>query len=176
MKNVILIANLLIILGQLIGLFASTRNDKKQILIWQCVSMAVMSSSSILLKGYSAVVQDVISITRNILSLCSLSSKSLQIGFVAAAVILGILFNNRGILGLLPMAATVAQNIVILNKDATKKQLQLACAFSAFCWVIYNLTIMAYAGAVLDGFNGISYLYHALRSNEEETQGGFDGE
>ena len=73
------------------------------------------------------------------------------------------------------MAATVAQNIVILNKDATKKQLQLACAFSAFCWVIYNLTIMAYAGAVLDGFNGISYLYHALR-NEEETEGGSDGE
>ena len=103
--NVVLTANLLIIIGQLIGLFASTRNDKKQILIWQCVSMAVMSSSSILLKGYSAVVQDVISITRNILSLCSLSSKGLQIAFVVAAVVLGILFNNRGILGLLPMAA-----------------------------------------------------------------------
>ena len=67
--NEVLIANILMIVGEAILFVASSRKNKKDILLLQIVSMVIMGIASYLLKGYSAIVMDVIAITRNILSI-----------------------------------------------------------------------------------------------------------
>ena len=69
----VLYANILTIIGQLITFYSSTRKQKNQILIFQIVAMAVMSCGSLLLKGYSAIVMDVVAILRNLFSIFSIS-------------------------------------------------------------------------------------------------------
>ncbi len=161
--NEVLIANILMIIGEAILFVASSRKNKRDILSLQIVSMIIMGFSSYLLKGYSAIVMDVIAITRNILSIKGVGSRYLSYGFIAMAIIFGILFNNNGIFGYLPIIANVTQSVFILNSKASVRQIRFACAFSSACWTIYNIFIKGYAGAVTNLINAASYFYNGLR-------------
>ena len=164
--NEVLIANILMIIGEGILFVASSRKSKKQILLFQIASMIVMGVASYLLKGYGAIVMDVIGITRNVLSINNISSRYLTYIFIGAAIVFGIIFNNKGVLGYLPIIANVSQSLVIINRRSTARQVRLICAFSSFCWGIYNLVIKGYAGVVTNLINCVSYLYHAMKEEK----------
>lgn len=166
MDNV-LTANVLTIIGQLVTFYSSTRQNKKAILSFQILAMLFMSAGSLLLKGYSAIVMDGIAITRNLMSIFSLSFPGQAYVFIAIAVILGVGFNNIGPLGLLPLVANITQSIVVLNNKASARQLQFMFAFVSFCWGVYNLVIKAYAGAAFDLINMCSFLYNGIRNKEK---------
>ena len=160
--NEVLIANILMIIGEAILFVASSRKNKMHILLLQIVSMFVMGIASYLLKGYSAIVMDVIAITRNILSIKGIASRYLSYTFIAMAIIFGVLFNNNGIFGYLPIIANVTQSVFILNSKASTRQIRFACAFSSSCWTIYNIIIKGYAGAMTNLINAVSYFYNGL--------------
>ena len=168
--NEVLLANILMIIGEGILFIASSRKSKKQILLFQIVSMVVMGVASYLLKGYGAIVMDVIGITRNVLSSNNIASRFLTYVFISAAIVFGVLFNNHGLLGYLPIVANVSQSLVIISRKSTARQVRLVCAFSSFCWGIYNFVIKGYAGVVTNLINCFSYLYHAFREKKETQE------
>ena len=88
---------------------------------------------------------------------------------IAIAVIFGSLFNNIGILGYLPILANVVQSIVVLNKKTTARQLQFMFAFVSLCWAVYNFVIKAYAGAVFDAINMLSFLFNGIMNKTGEA-------
>lgn len=147
---------------------ASSRKNKRDILIFQIVCMALTSVSSFLLKGYSGVVMGVLGIIRNILSINNIGSRFISYIFISSAIIFGFLFNNNGFLGLLAIMANVSQSLFILSKKATTKQIRLACSFSSLCWTIYNFAIKGYVGAAFSLTNSLSYLYNALKEDKKE--------
>ena len=166
MKN-LLLANILTVIGQLVSFVASTRKEKKQILLVQILAMLIMSAGSLLLKGYSAMVMDGLAILRNVFSIYSISFKGMSQLFIVLAIVLGVYFNNLGFLGMFPIFSNVAISLVYLNKNASTKMIQLVSAFGCVCWVIYDLAIGAYAGMFLDTVNAISYVYNALDRKEK---------
>ena len=165
--NEVLIANILMIIGEAILFIASSRKNKKTILIYQIISMLVMTIASYLLKGYGAIVMDVIGITRNLLSINNIASRWLTYFFISAAIVFGLLFNNKGFLGILPILANVSTSLIIIDRRSTARQVRFVCAFSSFCWAIYNFAIKGYAGVVTNFINCLSYLYHAISMKEE---------
>lgn len=165
--NEVLIANILMVIGEAILFIASSRKNKKTILIYQIVSMLVMTVASYLLKGYGAIVMDVIGITRNLLSINNIASRWLTYFFISAAIVFGLLFNNKGFLGILPILANVSTSLIIIDRKSTARQVRFVCAFSSFCWAIYNFAIKGYAGVVTNFINCFSYLYHAISMKEE---------
>ena len=167
--NEIVLANILTFVGESMLFVASTRNSKKDILIYQIVCMALTSVSSFLLKGYSGVVMGVLGILRNILSIRNIGSRFISYLFIASAIVFGHLFNNNGLLGLLAIAANVSQSLFILSRKATTKQIRLACSFSSACWTIYNFAIKGYIGAAFSLTNSLSYLYNAFKKKEDES-------
>ena len=60
--------------------------------------------------------------------------------------------------------------MVIISRKSSARQIRLACAFSAFCWAVYNYVIKGYAGIFTNVVNGTSYLYNAFRKNDQEKQ------
>ena len=54
--DIVLLANLLTLIAQLVSFYASTRKSKNQVLFFQNVFMLIISVASYLLKGYSAIV------------------------------------------------------------------------------------------------------------------------
>ncbi|MBQ6334303.1 MAG: YgjV family protein [Erysipelotrichaceae bacterium] len=167
MDNVLL-ANILTFIGESMLFVASSRKNKRDILIFQIVCMALTSVSSFLLKGYSGVVMGVLGIIRNILSINNIGSRFISYIFISSAIIFGFLFNNNGFLGLLAIMANVSQSLFILSKKATTKQIRLACSFSSLCWTIYNFAIKGYVGAAFSLTNSLSYLYNALKEDKKE--------
>ncbi|MBR4422174.1 MAG: YgjV family protein [Erysipelotrichaceae bacterium] len=168
--NEVLLANILTIIGETALFIASTRKNKKDILIFQIVCMFLTSIASYLLKGYSGIVMGVLGIIRNILSIKNIGSRMLSYIFIGSAIVFGCYFNNNGFLGYLAILANVSQSLFILNRKATTRQIRLACAFSSMCWCIYNFAIKGYAGAAFNITNASSYLYNAIRQPEKEKK------
>ena len=117
--DTVVLANVLTFIGESTLFIASTRKNKKEILIFQIICMALATISSFLLKGYSGVVMGVLGIVRNILSINNIGSTLISYLFIGAAILFGILFNNNGLLGLLAIAANVSQSLFILNRKAS---------------------------------------------------------
>ena len=168
--NKVMFANILMIVGEGILFIGSSRKNKKELLLFQIVSMIVMGLASYLLKAYSAIVMDVVGITRNILSINNISSRKLSYLFIASAIVFGILFNSNSFWGYLPIIANVTQSVFILDSRSSINQIRLACAFSSLCWTIFNIAVKGYSGAVFNLINALSYLYHVFKKERTETK------
>ncbi len=72
--DIILLANILTLIAQLVSFYASTRKSKHQVLFFQNIFMLIISVASYLLKGYSAIVTNVVCVIRNCLSMKGISS------------------------------------------------------------------------------------------------------
>ncbi len=162
-STILLIAHGFTLIAQLVNLYASTRKKKNDILIWQCVFMALIGITSYLLEGYSAVVTDILGIIRNLIIIKGIENKSVDIIQMVLCIILGVYFNNNGLIGYLPIVATISQSLLLLNRRARTESVQLVCAFSSICWAVFNLGIGSYVGAVFNGLAAISYLITMFR-------------
>ena len=163
----IIIANTMVSIGELIMLYGSTKKDKRKVLIIQIISILFMIFSNLLLKGYSGVVVNILAIVRNLVTLSGHGSRRMSLLFVGLCVVLGISFNNRGLLGYLPILANISQTAVISSGKASTRQIHFVLSFSCFCWLIFDLMIQSYAGALLDLINSVSYLFHGLTTAKE---------
>ena len=164
--NTVVIANIFSLVAQGFSLFASTRKEKEKILIFQSIFLVITSISSCLLKGYSAVVLNIIGIIRNILSIKKIDNKIINYLLIACSLIFGIIFNNNSFLGYLIIAANLSQSIVILNKNSTTKDVQMVYLFSALCWAAFNLVIKNYVGTAFNIVGAFSYLLNILSKNK----------
>jgi membrane-associated HD superfamily phosphohydrolase len=165
--NTVIIANIFTLIGQGFSLIGSTRKKKEEILIFQSIFMAIVSISSCLLGGYSAIVPNIVGIIRNILSIKKLYNEKINYILIVCTVIFGIILNNNGILGYLIIVANLVQSTVILNKNSSTKDVQMVCCFSSLCWAVFNIAIKSYVGAVFNIFNAGSYLFNALSKRKE---------
>ena len=168
--NEVLLANILTIIGETALFVASTRKNKKDILIFQIVCMFLTSISSWLLKGYSGIVMGVLGIIRNILSIKNIGSRALSYIVISSSIVFGCLFNSNGFIGYLAILANVSQSLFILNRKASTRQIRLACAFSSMCWFAFNLAIKGYAGAAFNSANASSYVYNAIKQPEKKKE------
>lgn len=163
----IIIANIFVLIAQVFGFLASTKTKKNDILINQCLFMGLISISSLLLKGYSAVVINVLGIVRNELSIQGIDNKSLNYLLIIASIILGCLFNNNQGIGYLPILANTMQSAVILNDRAQTAHIQLVCGLSSICWTIFNLAIFSYMGALFNLINAVVYFYNFRKNHKD---------
>lgn len=170
--NRVVLANILTVIGELTLFVASSRPNKKQILFFQIICMALTSVSSFLLKGYSGVVMGVVGILRNVLSMRNIASRYLSYLFIGMAIVFGTLFNNNGLIGYLSILANVIQSLFILSRKTSTTQIRFACGFASTCWVVYNYAIRSYAGVFFSGINASSYFYHAFKEIRDNKKGG----
>lgn len=163
----VILGNILMLIGQLVIIYASSSQNKIKILFMQLIAIFFIIIANLLLKGYSAVVVNVLAIVRNLLTIYGLGNRFTSVLLLIAAVVLGVRFNNRGIIGYLPIVANVSQSAVILSEKANVKMLKLVIAFASLCWVVFDLAIQAYTGAALDLLMVMAYLYGGLKKERE---------
>ena len=99
----LILGNFFSLLAMVSDSFSSSRKTVRSMLLVQCLGLFFFAVSSICLKGYSAAVQNVVSIFRNLLASSKYQSKKLEWFMVGLAVVLGLLFNNLGLIGALPV-------------------------------------------------------------------------
>ena len=114
----------------------------------QIVSQFFYIVSSIVLKGYSSTVQNVVAVFRNYASMKNVKSRVLEWTLILAGVVLGILFNNRGLLGWLPIIANLQYSIAVFKLKDKESALKLAFIINMVMFAFFNAVIMNFVGVL----------------------------
>ena len=144
----IIIGNVCSLIAMITDSLSSTRKRAKEVLLFQTLSQVVYCTSSILLKGYSAAVQNVVSIARNFLATRKETQKSLEWILIGAGVVLGLVFNNRGFWGLLPVIANLEYSYTVFKFKDNEVAIKIAFAVTCAMFVVFNGVILNFVGVV----------------------------
>ena len=132
----------------------------------QSISQFIWGMSSIFLKGYSASVQNFMTIVRNIFALKNDPSKLVQWGIIIGSVVLGIVFNNRGIMGFLPIIGNLEYSICVFYIKNNEKLLKISFLISVITFMIFNIYLLNIVGTITNIIIIISYLTSILKSDK----------
>ena len=146
--NELIIGNLFSCLAMVVDSVSSTRKRAKDVLLFQALSQFIYLICSIVLKGYSAAVQNAVSVLRNLAAVKKDLGKALEWTLVILGVVLGLWFNNRGIFGLLPVIANLEYSLAVFRFKEDERLLKIAFAICIVLYAIFNLIILNFIGAI----------------------------
>ena len=142
----LLLGNLCSLLATVTDSLSSTRKRTRDVLLLQALSQLIYLFGSIILKGYSAAVQNAVSIVRNLAATRKTLPKWTEWILVALGVILGLWFNNRGVFGWLPVIANLEYSLAVFRLKNNERALKLAFCLSALLYCIFNAVVLNFVG------------------------------
>ena len=123
------------------------RKDTNRILVFQVISTILYCIHYFLLGAYSGLIICIFEVIRD--SLYYKTDKDNIIFIVSAIVyIIGSIFTFETVLDLFPIAASLLDGYTLTKK---KKIVVIGAIISYTLWVIYDLYVKSYSGAITDG-------------------------
>lgn len=154
---------------------SSTRKKHSEILAVQILSQLFYSAGSIILKGYSSTAQSLVAILRNLAAMKGVKHKAVEWFLVLMAVALGIIWNNRGLIGWLPIVANLEYSIAVFRFKDKEKALKLSFLINMLMYCVFSAIIMNYVGAAANMIVAITTAVSLIRGNSGETDIKQDG-
>ena len=146
----LLLGNGCSLLATLSNMFASTRKTARSVLLVQSLGQVFYFLCGILLKAYSGAVQNALSIVRNFAAMGKKKSKWVEWALIAAGVVLGVVFNNRGLAGWLPIVGNLEYSLAVFRYRDNQRMLKAALVVSLIIFIIFNVIIGNIVGTVAD--------------------------
>lgn len=165
----IIIGNIFSLCAMISDSISGTRKKHSEIMIVQTVSQFFYAASSIALKGYSSTVQNIVAVFRNYAAIKNIKNKVLEWILVLAGVILGIIFNNRGLLGYLPIIANFEYSIAVFKLKDNEKTLKIAFIINMIMYIVFNIVIMNYVGALSCAIIALTTLISLYKTSKEKV-------
>ena len=163
----VIIANVIDFLAALIQVGSGSIKKKTKILVVQIIQLLMQAVSMLLLGGVTGAVSNVLSCYRNYLCYKEKLNVWWKAALIAASVVLTILLNDQGWLGLIPVVVCTVYILLMDMKDPIKFKLLVTLSFLP--WLVYHFAIQAYVGAIFDAAtvitNGIT-LYMMIREKK----------
>lgn len=159
----VIIGNLLALAAALLAILSGMVKTRKRSIFLQFLHEFCCASGDFILGGYSGAIVDCVDAARDALSYKDKLTQNLKyiLIFIASALIF--YFNDMGLIGFLPLVATVFYTLTINIKDPVKYKLCLMVT-----WVlslIYNLAILSFVGALVQAFALAGGLFSLLRTD-----------
>ena len=170
-ETAVIIGNLFSLCAMVSDSVSGTRKKHSEIMAVQIVSQFFYAASSIALKGYSSTAQNVVAVFRNLAAMKNVKSKVLEWALILAGVALGIAFNNRGLLGWLPIIANLEYSISVFRLKNNEKALKLAFIVNMIMYAVFSVVIMNYVGAVSCTVIAVTTALSLLRMNKGANSG-----
>lgn len=146
----IIIGNVCTVLAMACNTISSARRTPKGILWMQNASQTIYAISGIALRAYSGTAQNVVSILRNLAAIRNIKSKLLEWSLVVLGVVLGVVCNNRGWVGLLPVVGNLQYTLAIFKFKTDERKIKIFFLISLVAFVIFNYSICNYVGVAAD--------------------------
>ena len=145
--NDIFVGNMCSLCAMVSDSVSSTQKKPNRVLAVQIVSQVFYAAGSIILKGYSSTVQNAVAVLRNLAAMKNVKSRVVEWILILAGGGLGIWFNNRGLLGGLPIVANLEYSVAVFRFKDSVSWLKAAFLLNAVMYFVFNLVIMNYVGA-----------------------------
>ncbi|MDO4467340.1 MAG: YgjV family protein [Bacillota bacterium] len=168
----IIIGNCISFLSALFTIYSSIQKEREKIYfyqIWQCFAMVI---ASLFFVSYSGVCTFLLCTIRNYLLMKDKYTKNMCYLFMLAIGILGILSNNRGMLGLLPVIGSIIYTYgsLICKKTISIK---INIILNLLIWGIYEGMIYDFVSAIVDGSSAIITIYSIQKEKKEAPSKSF---
>lgn len=165
----VIIGNLCSLLAMITDSIGSAQKTAKGVLIMQSVSQAIYCISGIALKGYSAAVQSVVSILRNLTAIAGREEKWLQYLWVALGVVLGLYFNNRGLFGWLPVVANLEYSVAVFKFKDNERALKIAFCINIILFTIFNAGLFNIVGVCCSTVVLVTTIMSLVKGKKEKN-------
>lgn len=146
--NYLIIGNLIALIASLLMLYSGYIKKREKIIFVQTIQIGLSVVSNIVLGGISGAIINAISLIRNILCYKNKLSKIWKIVLIVLSASLTLIFNNLGLIGVLPLVSTVFYIWFMDIKDVIN--FKYLIIFTMTMWLIYDIYIMAYTAAIFD--------------------------
>ena len=150
---------------------SGTRKKNSQILGIQILSQIFYGVGSIILKGYSGTVQNAVAILRNLAAMKGLKSKWIEWILIVLGVVLGIVFNNLGLVGWLPIVANLEYSIAVFYFKKSEKGLKIAFIINMLMFTVFSFAISNYVGILSNTVVAVTTFVSLLRKRKAPKQG-----
>ena len=144
----VIIANSIEFIAALIQVATGSIKQKTKILIAQIIQLLMQGVSLLLLGGITGAISNVLSCFRNYLCYKDKLSIFWKAILIAASVGMTVLFNEQGLLGIVPAAVCTVFIIFMDVKDPVKFKLLVTLTFVP--WMFYHFILKSYVGAIFD--------------------------
>ena len=144
----ILLGNLFSLCAMISDSVSGTRKKHSEIMAVQIVSQFFYGASSVALKGYSSTAQNLVAVFRNLAAMKNVKSRALEWTLILAGVVLGVVFNNRGLLGWLPILANLEYSVAVFKLRENEKALKLAFILNMVLYAVFSAVIQNYVGVL----------------------------
>ncbi len=180
MSNII-IGNIISFIGAIFLSTSCVLKNRKLIFYFQAINCFILAVASVFFYAYAGIAALITSGIRNIVVAHDKYTTKLMYIFLALTVILGIVTNNRGIIGLIPVIATV-QYTVCLKIFKTLLLTRISIWINTALWIVYSFIIMDYSTCFMDSislitvtFSLITLLIQLKKENHLTFNIGFNG-
>ena len=168
-QTAIIVGNLLTLCAMISDSISGTRKKHSEMMAIQIVSQFFYGASSIVLKGYSALAQNIVAVFRNYAAMKNVKSKVLEWVLVFAGVALGVIFNNRGLMGWLPIVANFEYSVAVFKLKDRERLLKVAFIINAIMFGVFNVYLMNYVGLVSCIIVAITTSVHLIKTRKKDS-------
>lgn len=145
----ILIGNIISFAAAIFLAVSCVVKSRKQIFILQFMNCAVLAVASYFFGSYAAITTLALCCIRNIFIMKDKFSVPVMTVILILVIACGILTNNRGIIGLLPVIATVEYTICChYITDVGKTRISILV--NEAIWIIYSFLVLDFSTAITD--------------------------
>lgn len=160
----IIIGNIIALIASLIMVYTGFIKKKETIIFVQAIQIALLVVSNVVLGGITGAIINAVSFFRNIIVYKNKLTKNKKIILISISSILTLLFNNHGLIGILPLICTIVYTSFIDTKNVIK--LKWVNAFTLFLWLIYDLYIRSYTSSIFDFISILSTIVGIYQVNK----------
>ena len=165
--NEIIIGNICSLCAMISDSISGTRKKNSEMLAVQIISQIFYGTGSFVLKGYSSVVQNAVGILRNIVGIIDIKNRFIEWSLIILGVVLGIVFNNRGLLGYLPIIGNLEYSVAIFRFKNNERALKLSFIINMIMFSIFSFAILNYVSGIANIFVAFTTAISLIKENKE---------
>ena len=143
----IIIGNCFSLVGSCFMAGSCIVKDRSRVFFFQFIASGFTTVSCLVLQAYTGAVSMLLCTVRNLLVSRGKYSRRTMLTFCVLSVALALPANTRGLLGLLPIVATV-QYTACSYYAATIRAVRWSVLINVLLWTLYNLAVWDFSSAV----------------------------
>ena len=163
----LIVGNVCSILAMITDSISSAQKTAKRVLLVQSLSQLIYGIGTTVLRGYSGAVQNGVSILRNFVAIRNIQSKAVEWTLVIVGVVLGVVFNNLGLMGLLPVIANLQYTIAIFRFRDNERALKISFLLTCVMYALFNAVIYNVVGVITNVVVVISTVANLIRERKQ---------
>lgn len=163
----IIIGNVCSVFAMISDSISGTRKNRAQMLGVQIISQFFYGAGSFILKGYSSVAQNVVAVLRNLAGIKEVRNRAVEWSLVLLGVILGAVFNNRGIFGWLPIIANFEYSVSIFRFKDNDTALKISFIINMVMYSVFSFIISNYVSGIANFIVAITTAVALVKNNQK---------